>query len=1185
MGKRSLKASFEGIRRAKEALERKQLTQRSLSTGDGLIASWTTINRFFNHKGIDRYIFIEICKRLDLDWEVIAELVAGLPEINTSGSELQSVAEAFPAISEVADSLLAAVQQRAQATRMALIPRILQPILRTSVRDRYLSAIQRGTRGGLQRAIAIVGPAGYGKSTILGTLYDALLSDETPWVAIALCALLPLNQRCFPSTEDLAQAFGEAVVGQSRSILEIVQALNQYGRGVLLIDTLDLVVNRPFVAAFTNLVQALLEQDVTVVFTCRDYEHNEFLEPAREKLAIIASAIDRHTISGFTNEEIREAAQKFFQMRSPATPERGEVFATQILSLSADSRSLQAIIQNPLLLALLCDLFANDEQVPADLTVSKLYKRYWYEKIAFSRSEHSHSSQIAIAKNQVCLTLARLLFELSEDKLCESLYEDELEIDLEPHNSAYNDLLSEGVIERLSSLKIHFFHQTLLEYAIAYWLTRSSARAARDRFFALLCQPNASYTHTYWLPILRQHLTIIEDESEFEALIQRLDQSDMGIFGVIAFAAISRDRSNALLHLLPTALKLGEAYQRRLRQALESAPRHLAEASWTVLLAFLEQAEHTTAINTAKMVSTLLERWWSLLKHRLPEAMVAVARRSSEVNRQVHQKGDDRALLFGWLLQHCLPLLQAEPDLDLLVSLQEQYFLLGHRTAAMVLQIYQQPQVPTAAKQALLNTMMQRAVPPDKTLEQEMTAFTKALLPALVSSPVRWSHSLDILNHSLSKGWKTVLARSIGQWATHDTDLLAELLSSLDNTQGNGLRCHFIAIGAAIEQGAGSAVVAFLEHRPLPTLNFSWLQSLVSFLKHYVASFPSEAQEQLALWLSSATPEQRIQLLPLLDALAEHAPTARHLIEQAIAQLPTAERTQHQIRQLRFVPIEEHPPLASLNKSAQLSLIQLYREQARECALARQQLLIAAQGRIRDVALAAVREFDQLPINQLQVSDLLPLLQSIFPGIRVVGLQAILRLSEQGRSLTAVELTRICTILASEDNQAVVRPLCELVTLWIQVHHQIPARVADVIGEIPTRLIVKGTFEGGTARVLIAALKVMAQSEDPHLNSQHLSQWIRKLLTAIHLIKIPHSETEMIDLLSAGDRLDKRLLTSIIQEDCPLLAEKHWVRNIFAVIKTVCRVDRPTSERLDWMLCSDWCLPEIRAVILEVRGG
>lgn len=68
---RSLVASSAGIKQARIALERQNLTQMALVNERG-IASWSTINNFFNGKPVQRQIFIEICSELNLNWQDIA---------------------------------------------------------------------------------------------------------------------------------------------------------------------------------------------------------------------------------------------------------------------------------------------------------------------------------------------------------------------------------------------------------------------------------------------------------------------------------------------------------------------------------------------------------------------------------------------------------------------------------------------------------------------------------------------------------------------------------------------------------------------------------------------------------------------------------------------------------------------------------------------------------------------------------------------------------------------------------------------------------------------------------------------------------------------------------------------------------------------------------------------------------
>ena len=70
MANRSLKASEEGIKRAKRAFERKGWTQEYLA-GEVGIETRQPIWKFFKGKPVDRHVFTEICFRLDLEPEDI----------------------------------------------------------------------------------------------------------------------------------------------------------------------------------------------------------------------------------------------------------------------------------------------------------------------------------------------------------------------------------------------------------------------------------------------------------------------------------------------------------------------------------------------------------------------------------------------------------------------------------------------------------------------------------------------------------------------------------------------------------------------------------------------------------------------------------------------------------------------------------------------------------------------------------------------------------------------------------------------------------------------------------------------------------------------------------------------------------------------------------------------------------
>jgi hypothetical protein len=1166
MSGRSLCVSEEGLIRARQALKRKGITQTAIAnTG---IASWSTVSKFFNSKPIDRFPFIEICHFLDLQWE---SMVDGLQDLGDRQKSEPQQSNSWQL-----------VRQQSAIARQSLTPRILERIPREVVEKKYLPAIHRGTKEGFQRVVAIVGGAGYGKSTILGNLYDELSREKSGWVGLVLCASLSLEVS--PSLQDLAIAFGESLTGQSFSIVSVCEEMHQScSRGVLLIDTVDLVASNTFVLIFDRLLRQILETGTTVVFTCRDQDYNEILEPIRERMSSIAQLLDRHTVPAFNQDEISQAATTFFARQEISLKQQGEAFAKQILALSADSRSLREIIENPLLLALLCDLFAREGNVPTDLTVSKLYQRYWQEKIAYSRSDRSRTSLLAIDKERLCLAIARSLFGLSQSKLQESLYRDEIDIGFDASLTvAYDDLLSEGVIEHLPSMRVHFFHQTLLEYAIAYWLTRQTVKPQRIAWFNQL--HNADATSTYWYPVLRQHLTILAEETEWHEALERLDRRNLAVFSAIAFAAASRDRPDALQDLLPTALELGEVYQKRLRQALEIAPRQLIEYVWDLLLSLLERSGHTPTINTAKTISLLIAQWWYILSDHLPEAILSVARRDGSTNHQIYAGKEDRAIVYGWLLQHCLPLLAENPKPKLLQSIREHYQFFGHDTRIAILDLHSRPTISAEIRREWLIDLLKLPIGNFQALEVATVKFVAKVLHESLSVKnfSLWQTWQDALYSEYAKGWDAIQASAIGCYASEDLHVLSGILEDIIAHNIVHLRRNYIAIAAALEQGAGEQIALCISQKDPLNLAPACLKPLVAFVNKLGDKFPFASQELLAVWLSNL-PQDEIPMREILfavDTLADASLTARSLLRQLIFQLPERDRQNEQVRLLRFEPIANHPHLLTRDKSTQSVLVTYYRQQAPISQEAIAKLLKACLSSFKDIAVSASQDFCNLP---MVTSDrLIPLLKSRFIGVRVNVLKALFAHYDKGRNLTEADLATICGMLLQEDNQAVACPLCEIVAAWVQRYRQLPDAVFEAIGDLPNR--VGKNFDGGLARVYISALKAIAQTESPKINRDQIASQTRYFLKSINLIKISHSESETIDLLSAVQRLYPLLLTEIINEDCPILAERKWLRTIFAVIKTIRRVEGVSSPLLDAIALSDWCSQEVENVVLEIRG-
>jgi hypothetical protein len=1069
--------------------------------------------------------------------------------------------------------ILQAIQIQANAAREALTPRILDRIPRKVVRQEYLPAINRGLTGEQQRIIPIIGPAGYGKSTILGDIYDELTHAQTPWVGLILCSTISISTELYCS-------FGKSLCGNvisiaEISIVEIIEKLNTtYGRGILLIDTIDLLINGSFVSDFANLLRQLIDKGATVVFTCRDHDYNDNLEPSQERLPGLTKILDRHTVPKFTVDEIRTAATNYFQKLDPNIPDRGQKFADRILAISADNRSLLDILENPLLLALLCDLSAKDGNVAKDLTVSKLYKRYWNEKISYDRPGQTKYSQLAIEKGNFCLTLSRVLFELSQERLCESVFLDDLDISFtDLITKAYKALLSENVIEHLPSDKLHFFHQTLMEYSVAYWLTRNKAKQARSNWLKALSHPDSSRYQSYWYPVLRQYLTLIESEDEFTQLATEFSTSNLAAFGAVAYAAVSRDRSDALRKLLPTALHLGEAYQKRLQQAIKSAPKQIILDTWPELLELMRYSNHAVAANTAQMISILIKRWWDELKGHLPEAMDYVALRS---NTQ-HEGKDDRSLLMGWLVQQWLPISQT--DEAALASLRQHYFLLGHGTSISVIQLHQNQDVVT--RMALLTKLLEREIPGEPDLENMIVDFVAGLL-ANSSQDLRIPDPLTFLEQSYPKRWGRVQGKAVGRVAAQQPDLLQNTLNIvLENPEAIGKRFN-LAYGIIRETVSLEAIshsILFFCNLDLSSIHLRCSKAILGFLneEETVCQLTIKQQDMLSQWLEKEGDPIIGLALPLLDTLADDSLIARSFLNAVIVRFPD-EQKRYQATSLRFLPIEEQPELSTLDKNTQLAFVRSYHKQLSLASTLR--LLQAIHSKFKDVAKLASLNWSPERIAQLEIEQILPLLNSQFPA---VGNRALTWLSQKLSFLSSDDVTTICKKLRYPDDPDTARVLCDLFANWIKAQHRVPDLVLPKIYTIMQSLIDRGKFDGAPAKPMIQALKAIGQSEDTNIEIKILYDCVIRLLTSINLIKIPHSKAEMIDVLSAMIRISPRDLAQLVETVCPVLVEKKLKLNFSTVIGTIIRVEGHKSPHFRVIAESTWYCPWVEEIILECK--
>lgn len=629
----------------------------------------------------------------------------------------------------------ATVRERSEKIRNALKTYILPHISRSVVHERYLPAIQRSISAEKARIIPIAGPAGYGKTTVLGEIYDELVTTHKGWIGF-----VDGNEivRELAAENQLFMAVGKCLCGTAVSVTDIVDSLTRAcGRGILLLDTLDRILNSSIVPSLQEMFLHLIAKNATVVFTCRDFEYESYLLPSHEKLGQVAQSIDHYKdarLHAFTTDEVVTATLQFVDEQSDiAFPDGGRAFAESLPVLSADDKPLYEIVHNPLFLALLCELFAKDGHLPSNLTVSKLYQMYWMRKVTGSRMYDTNSPEI-MAKEARCLRIAEVLAKASKRNLVDAIdVLDEINLRLpqdQVQNDARTDLFSEGVLKKWPDGGIRFFHQTFLEYAIARWLGTRSGQAQRKKILQEL-KRNSPGSHLHWWPIIRQLLALIDHQSsrEFLHIANALDQDQLPAFRATAFGAASREEPGSLKAVLPWAITLGEEHQHILLEALDSVAEALSTTAWEIILALLQQGTWATAVNAATGAGVLFRRWQKKLSCRLEEALLAIEQRilaSPEGRERISQ----RSQLVGWLLWALIKMPSCLLDQQDLKALVDRYKAFNDTNRATIFKLHLVPGVVPEAKGVLLAVASECPLPSD--MNNEAVQLLEQVLPELI---------------------------------------------------------------------------------------------------------------------------------------------------------------------------------------------------------------------------------------------------------------------------------------------------------------------------------------------------------------------------------------------------------------------------------------------------------------------
>ncbi len=382
MSRGSLKASSQGIEAANKALLCNGLTQKALAENLGI--SRSTISKFFNGKNVDRYVFEEICQRLDLKWE----------DIFAPPTEEEQDNNSLPI-----DALVQDVRQKVQAdikqscgtmrvldmtqpielgsiyTQVNILKKItgrrgidleklwegLEDLEKENF-DRFgLNQLQEKRVEGLKAVrdyskLMVLGKPGAGKTTFLK--YLTIQCSKGDFLRYCVPVFIPLKQ--FAETEGEPGLFDYISLwlsecGVSEAETKAQQILKK-GRALVLLDGLDEVREEDSDRIIKEIRQFSQQFSLSqFVITCRiaasDYTFNQFTEVE---------------VADFEDEQIKKFAKSWFEIKNLD-------YAEDFIQQLSDNPQIKELATSPLLLTLLCLEFEDSRSFPADR--AELYKR------------------------------------------------------------------------------------------------------------------------------------------------------------------------------------------------------------------------------------------------------------------------------------------------------------------------------------------------------------------------------------------------------------------------------------------------------------------------------------------------------------------------------------------------------------------------------------------------------------------------------------------------------------------------------------------------------------------------------------------------------------------------------------------------------------------------------------------
>ena len=362
-----------------------------------------------------------------------------------------------------------------------------------------------------------------GKSVLLGQLIKRLSVNEADphsWdiplngaTTLITCASVSPGIT-LTTTIDVDSAFGSTLGSGAKyygGLLSLLAAQKaQYGAVTLLIDTLDLLINDHSLAALANFIAEALEVG-HVIFTCRTYEYNNYLQDSSQSVPSLDNRIIKLTMPNLSVDEIAAWARAYIEQADNRAVEEETGFLRSLRGGISLDGPLRQVCVVPVRLALTCETFAASQHVPDDLTVTDLYDSYWQARI--KRDKGRAGTIDGDAKEQAALNVASQTV-TSEGNIALHVPKGKMSAQ---HLRGLRLLASEGILRDLGTVW-EFFHQTFAEYSYARCLlTRGVTVGEIQQLKNGLSSGQAGL----W-PVVRSLLLQIPGDADYQTVAQEL---------------------------------------------------------------------------------------------------------------------------------------------------------------------------------------------------------------------------------------------------------------------------------------------------------------------------------------------------------------------------------------------------------------------------------------------------------------------------------------------------------------------------------------------------------------------------------------------------------------------------------------------------------------------------------------